>query len=493
MILPTLFRQPRHLANTTHKITLRSLADISVEHGRGAWKTYGDVTSYQPGKFQIKTYNKISPIGLSKFPSDQYEVKSGEEAANAHAILLRSHKLQEDEVNLTVRAIARCGAGTNNVPVARMSELGIPVFNTPGANANAVKELVICGMLLGSRKIVDGVNHMHSLGEQGLAKERVEKDKAMFGGRELKGKTLAVVGLGHIGAATARDAEHLGMHVVGYDPMLSIENALKLPRSIQLSGSMIEAVRSADYVSLNIPYIKGEGGTHGVINSEICDNLKEGAVLLNFARGELVDSEAMKKHLDENNGRYVVYVNDLSCEDSIMLFICSNRYRLDSSRYISDFPDDLLWNHPSTILLPHLGASTEEAEDAAASMAAETIRDFLETGTIRNSVNFPATSLPNRPENSIRFTVVTNNVPGMLAHISETFAASNLNILQQINQSRGGVAYNVVDVDTGGHEVVDFKEVQEKITMLEGVLSSRVIYGVPGTGYAKNVGGDYFV
>eukprot|EP00956_Cyclotella_meneghiniana_P000250 scaffold312_cov52-Cyclotella_meneghiniana.AAC.4 len=443
MILPTILRQPRLLANTTHKITLRSLADISVEHGRGAWKTYGDVTSYQPGKFQIKTYNKISPIGLSKFPSDQYEVKSGEEAANAHAILLRSHKLQEDEVNLTVRAIARCGAGTNNVPVVRMSELGIPVFNTPGANANAVKELVICGMLLGSRKIVDGINHMHSLGEQGLAKERVEKDKAMFGGRELKGKTLAVVGLGHIGAATARDAEHLGMHVVGYDPMLSIENALKLPRSIQLSGSMVEAVRSADYISLNIPYIKGEGGTHGVINSDICDNLKEGAVLLNFARGELVDSEAIKKHLDEKNGRY-----------------------------ISDFPDDLLWNHPSTILLPHLGASTEEAEDAAASMAAETIRDFLETGTIRNSVNFPATSLPNRPENSIRFTVVTNN---------------------QINQSKGGVAYNVVDVDTGGHEVVDFKEVQEKITMLEGVLSSRVIYGVPGTGYAKNVGGDYFV
>ena len=232
---------------------------------------------------------------------------------------MRSHKLQEDEVNLTVRAIARCGAGTNNVPVARMSELGIPVFNTPGANANAVKELVICGMLLGSRKIVDGINHMHSLGEQGLAKERVEKDKAMFGGRELKGKTLAVVGLGHIGAATARDAEHLGMHVVGYDPMLSIENALKLPRSIQLSGSMVEAVRSADYISLNIPYIKGEGGTHGVINSDICDNLKEGAVLLNFARGELVDSEAIKKHLDEKNGRYAVYVNEVfDCSFSML-------------------------------------------------------------------------------------------------------------------------------------------------------------------------------
>ena len=306
MIVSTLLRQPRHLTPALlgpTTILSRSMADISVEHGRGAWKTYGDITSYQPGKFQIKTYNKISPIGLAKFPSDQYEVKEGDAAQNAHAILLRSHKLQEEEVNLTVRAIARCGAGTNNVPVARMSELGIPVFNTPGANANAVKELVICGMLLGSRKIVDGINHMYSLGEQGLAKERVEKDKAMFGGRELKGKTLAVVGLGHIGAATARDAEQLGMHVVGYDPMLSIENALKLPRSIQLTGGMLEAVKNADYISLNIPYIKGEGGTHGVIGEEVCANLKEGAVVLNFARGELVDSEAMKKHLDQNDGR----------------------------------------------------------------------------------------------------------------------------------------------------------------------------------------------
>eukprot|EP00804_Cyclotella_cryptica_P017367 CCRYP_020254-RA/>CCRYP_020254-RA protein AED:0.22 eAED:0.22 QI:472/0/0.5/1/0/0.5/2/289/341 len=331
-----------------------------------------------------------------------------------------------------------------------MSELGIPVFNTPGANANAVKELVICGMLLGSRRIVDGINHMYALGERGEQKERVEKDKAMFGGRELKGKTLAVVGLGHIGAATARDAEQLGMHVMGYDPMLSIENALKLPRSIQLMSGMLEAVKNADYISLNIPYIKGEGGTHHVIGEEIVSAMKEGAVVLNFARGELVDSAALKKHLDENGG----------------------------NRYVSDFPDDLLWNHPSAILLPHLGASTEEAEDAAASMAAETIRDFLETGTIRNSVNFPSTSLPNRPENSIRFTVVTKNVPGMLAHISEAFAGSNLNILQQINQSRGNVAYNVVDVDTSGHGVVDFKDVQEKITMLDGVLSSRIIYGV---------------
>mmetsp|Transcript_7172 Transcript_7172/g.12667 ORF Transcript_7172/g.12667 Transcript_7172/m.12667 type:complete len:472 (-) Transcript_7172:307-1722(-) len=444
--------------------TASTLADVSVEHGRGEWKTFGDPESYQPGKFQIKTYNKISPDGLKKFPDVQYEIKEGDTAQNAHAILLRSHKLKEDEVPHTVRAIARCGAGTNNVPVARMSELGIPVFNTPGANANAVKELVLAGMLLGSRRIVDGINHMTSLGEQGLAKERVEKDKALFGGREIKGKTLAVIGLGHIGASTARDAEQLGMSVVGYDPGLSIENALKLPRSIELSDSIANAVRDADYISINIPYIKGEGGTHGIIGKEVVGNFKSGAVLLNFARGELVDSEALKTHLDSNDGRYV-----------------------------SDFPDDVLWDHSNSILLPHLGASTGEAEDAAASMAAQTIRDFLETGTIRNSVNFPATSLSAAPEHSVRFTVVTKNKPGMLAHISEVFAVDELNILQQINQSRGEIAYNVVDVDISGHGVVDFKGVQEKITMLEGVLSSRVIYGVPGTGYAKNLEGDYFV
>lgn len=252
--------------------------------------------------------------------------------------MIRSHKIQEEEVGVAVRAIARCGAGTNNVPVARMTELGIPVFNTPGANANAVKELIVCGLFLGSRKVVDGINHMKHLGEQGLAKERVEKDKALFGGQEIKGKTLAVIGLGHIGAATASDAETLGMKVVGYDPGLSVTSALKLPRAIELTDSISSAVSGADYISINIPYIKGEGGTHGIIGQEAVSHFKSGAVLLNFARGELVDSEAMKTHLDGNG------------------------------KYISDFPDDLLWDHENSIILPHLGASTEEAEDQAVSM-----------------------------------------------------------------------------------------------------------------------------
>merc|ERR1712157_233237 len=371
-----------------------------------------------------------------------------------------------EDVDATVRAIARCGAGTNNIPVERMTELGIPVFNTPGANANAVKELILCGMLLGSRRIVDGVNHMKDLGKQGLAKERVEKDKAMFGGREIDGKTLAVVGLGHIGASTARDAASLGMKIVGYDPGLSIESALKLPRSIKLVDSITAAVNNADYISVNIPYIKGEGGTHGIIGSNVISHFKKDAVLLNFARGELIDSDALKEFLDASPG----------------------------ARYISDFPDNTLWDHENVVLLPHLGASTAEAEDAAAKMAAETIIDYLNTGTIKNSVNFPSTSLPDRPPNSIRFTVVNKNIPGMLARITEIFGSSHLNILQQINHSRGDIAYNVIDVDLASHsdDPISMKELQRNITMLDGVLSSRVIFGVPGAGYAKNVDGEYF-
>lgn len=352
------------------------------------------------------------------------------------------------------------------MPVARMTELGVPVFNTPGANANAVKELVLAGLFLGSRRLIDGINHMKELGAQGLAKERVEKDKALFGGREITGKRLSVIGLGHIGSATARDAAELGMTLMGYDPGMTVQTALTLPRDMQLKESMIDAVKGADYISLNIPYIKGTGGTHGIFGADVMEHLNTDAVILNFARGELVDSEAMKNFLDAN----------------------------PKARYISDFPDDLLWDHQNSIILPHLGASTAEAEESAARMAAETIRDFLETGTIRNSVNFPTTFLPKAAEGCVRFTVVNKNQPGVLAAITEAFANEQLNIVQQINQSRGDIAYNVVDIDTSEQEdVLCFKQVQERITMMDGVLSSRVLYGQRGTGYAKNVSGEYFV
>jgi D-3-phosphoglycerate dehydrogenase len=286
-----------------------------------------------------------------------------------------------------------------------------------------------------------------------------------FGGQELKGKTLAVIGLGHIGASTARDAAALGMNLVGYDPGLAIESALKLPTGIELCDSISAAVSNADYISINIPYIKGENGTHGIIGKNVIGVMKPTAVLLNFARGELVDSEAMKAFLDSGDGRYV-----------------------------SDFPDDLLWDHKNAIILPHLGASTEEAEDAAAAMAADTISDYLKTGTIKNSVNFPATSLPERPEGSIRISVINKNKPGVLAHITEVFAKGGLNILQQINQSRGDIAYNVVDIEASwDNKDLELKDLQKEITMTDGVLSSRIVFGTPGMGYARNIDGQYWV
>lgn len=234
-----------------------------------------------------------------------------------------------------------------------------------------------------------------------------------------------------------------------------------------LSDSIASAVANADYISINIPYIKGEGGTHAIIGASVIAHFKQDAVLLNFARGELVDSGAMKDFLDSGNGRY-----------------------------ISDFPDDLLWDHESSIMLPHLGASTTEAEDEAASMAAETIREYMEHGTIRNSVNFPNTSMPNRHDRTVRITVVNQNIPGMLSKITDVFSKAGLNIAQQINQSRGDIAYNVIDLDPSVHENdqhVMLKDLQKDLTMLGGVLSTRVLFGTPGIGYARNIDGEYFV
>lgn len=444
---------------------------VDVEHYTSGWNV-ADIKDFTHlGKYAIHTFNSISAKGLKRFPSQYYEIEAHEGAKNlGQAILLRSHQLKEEEVDLPVRAIARCGAGTNNIPVARMTELGIPVFNTPGANANAVKELILCGIFLGSRRVVDGINHMKKLGEQGLAKERVEKDKKMFGGREARGRTLAVIGLGHIGAATARDATHLGMSVQGYDPGLSVQSALKLPRDIKLADSIASAVANADYISINIPYIKGsveQGGTHGIIGRDVISHFKQDAVLLNFARGELVDSAALKAFLDQGNGRYV-----------------------------SDFPDDVLWNHENAIILPHLGASTEEAEDEAAAMAADTIREYLEHGNIVNSVNFPTTSLPERHERVIRITVVNKNVPGVLSKITDCVARAGINITQQINQSRGPIAYNVIDLDPAVHvegTSVNLKDLQKEMTMLDGVLSTRILFGTPGIGYARHLNGKYVV
>eukprot|EP00977_Amphora_coffeiformis_P004446 scaffold945_cov170-Amphora_coffeaeformis.AAC.26 len=443
---------------------LNKAGTVSVEHGRGDWNSYStDPSAFNKlGMYQIKCFNKISSIGLGRFDESKYDVRlEGQDAENAHAILLRSHKLQESDVPKTCRAIARAGAGVNNIPVERMTELGVPVFNTPGANANAVKELVFCGMLLASRGIAQGIQHMRNLGTE--AKNRVEKDKAMFAGREVKEKTLAIIGLGHIGTMLARDAHAgLGMNIIGYDPYLSVDNAMKLPKEAVLAKTLEDAVANADYISIHTPYMES---THGIFNAELMKHFKDDAVLLNFARGELVDSESIKAHLDAH----------------------------PNARYVSDFPDDNLYDHEQVMILPHLGASTAEAEDCAASMAADTIKDYLEDGTIRNSVNFPEVTLPNRKPNTLRFTVISRDAPGVLGHLFDVFGQSNLNILQEISRNRGNVSYTVMDVDTTGHTHIEFKDVQEKVTMLQGVLSSRVLYGMPGAGYAKNLEGEYWV
>jgi len=416
-------------------------------------------------KFTIKTINAISPEGLERFPEDKYNVSADTEVA--HAILLRSHKMQEADVPIMCRAIARCGAGTNNCNVERMTELGIPVFNTPGANANAVKELVLCGLFLASRGIVAGANHMKDLHSQGLATERVEKDKKMFGGREIHGKTLGVVGLGAIGAAVTDAALALGMKVVGYDPALSVEAALRLPgQSMRTTTDLGELMEESDYVTIHAPYIKDV--THHLVSADMIAKMKPDASILNFARGELVDAQALKARFDAGS----------------------------TGRYVCDFPVDELWEHDNVVIIPHLGASTEEAESNAAAMAADTIRNFLETGTIVNSVNFPTTVLPSRPDSVCRICIVNENKPGMLSAITQVFADAEINVLQQINTSRGDISFNVVDVEKPALDSFDtltFKswdELQEMITSLDGVKSTRLLLGNHGAGYAIHVGDE---
>lgn len=428
-------------------------------------------SSSEPGQFKVKTFNKISAPGLSRFPAASYDV-SGDHENNEHAILLRSHKLQLTDVSPSCRAIARCGAGTNNVPVDQMSEAGIPVFNTPGANANAVKELVLAGLFLGSRDVIGGVAHMKELGAAGVAREKVEKDKAMFGGREIAGKTIGVVGLGHIGSATARDAASLGMKVVGFDPGLTVNSALKLPKDTSLLSSIKAVFDQSDYISLNIPFINkspADGGTKGIINSELLEFVKPDAVILNFARGELVNSADLKAWMDKPGV---------------------------TGKYVTDFPDDLVWDHKRAVVIPHLGASTEEAEDAAAAMAAETVMRFLNTGEVINSVNFPETLLEERDSESVvRIAVVNRNVPAVLTKILAVFGDHGLNIMQQVNKSRGTVAYNVIDIELT--EGVEWAEVQRQLTTVDEVISSRFIFGnspLGGYGYAKNLpGAGYMV
>ncbi|KAG2498412.1 hypothetical protein HYH03_003671 [Edaphochlamys debaryana] len=423
-------------------------------------------SGYTGAAFTIKTFNAISPVGLQRFPRGNYVV-SGEDSqlpASPMAIMLRSHQLKVEEVPPTVRGIVRCGAGVNNIPVDQMTERGIPVFNTPGANANAVKELVICGMLLAARGIVEGHKHVENViyKEENMDYEkvakRIEKDKAKFVGSEIQGKTLGVIGLGAIGGRVVNAALALGMNVVGYDPVLSLDAAWKLPGDrMGRAESLEDLLKVSDYITVHVPYIKG--ATHHMLNGVNLKLCKPGVHLLNFARGEIIDGEA---------------VADLYKSGAL------------TGKYVSDFADPFLSGHPKHLVLPHLGASTEEAEDNSAAMAADTLKDFLETGTIRNSVNFPQTVLDRKPGHiGGRLCIVNKNEAGVLGQITTYLGSQGVNIEQQINTSKGGIAYTVLDFG----EVADPSGLQSGLgAACPGVISSRFIgnvfedeIGQPGT------------
>jgi D-3-phosphoglycerate dehydrogenase len=391
---------------------------------------------------RIKTYNTLSPKGLDRFERERYEV--GQDIAHPDALLLRSHKLQEAEILESVTAIARAGAGVNNIPLAVCSERGIPVFNTPGANANAVKELVAAAMLLASRDIVGGIAFAQSQDVTMSAQSMnalMEQEKKRFAGAELAGKTLGVVGLGAIGSLVARLGLDFGMEVVGFDPALSVEAAWRLPSEVQRMENVPSLFSRSDYVSLHLPVLDS---TRELINAEMLTHFRPGSCLLNFAREEIVSTEAIVAALEAGQLR----------------------------RYVADFPNPLLLGRTDTLLMPHIGASTAEAEENCAIMAANQLKAFLDHGNIRNSVNFPAIELERTTK--YRITIANRNEPGMLSHILALIGEDGLNVADLLNKSVGDIAYNIIDLDE-----VPQESLLSKIRSLEGVINLRLIQGTP--------------
>ena len=386
--------------------------------------------------FKILTLNNISIAGLDRLPRDKYEVAS--EIAHPDAVLVRSANMHDMDIPKTVMAIGRAGAGVNNSPVARMSERGLPVFNAPGANANAVKELVIAGMLLAARNIAQAWSFARALeGDDGVIHKAVESGKKNFVGFELPGRTLGVVGLGAIGVQVANAARALGMKVVGYDPTITVQRAWQLESGVEQALSVDDLVSRSDFISFHVPLTDE---TKGMINAERLKNMKQGGVLLNFARNGIIDDEAAAAALD--SGKLYAYV--------------------------CDFPSNLLKDHPRVITLPHIGASTKEAEENCAVMVADQVRSWLEDGNVKNSVNFPEINLPRN--GGYRIAVVNSNVPNMLGQISTDLAEVNLNILDMLNRSRGDLAVTLIDVDQRVPEAT-----VENLRTIEGVLSVRCL------------------
>lgn len=364
--------------------------------------------------YRILTLNKISASGLKRFPPADYKV--GTDVADPDAILVRSQVMHDMVIPGSVKAIARAGAGTNNVPVAKMTARGIPVFNAAGANANAVKELVIAGMLLASRNIVPALQFVAGLqGDDATLHKLVEDGKKHYAGIELRGRTLGVVGLGAIGRLVADAALSLGMRVYGYDPEITVEGAWSLSSQVKKSQSIEDLLKNSDFVTLHVPLLDA---TRGLINEARVKAMKSGAVLLNFSRDAIVDS------------------------DAVLAGLAHKRLR----SYICDFPAQKLQNEPGVLTLPHLGASTEEAEENCAVMVVDQVREYLEHGNITNTVNFPTLVMPR--ESAHRLAVANANVPNMLGQISTTLAQAGINIHTMINKSRGEMAYTLVDTDS---------------------------------------------
>ncbi len=387
--------------------------------------------------YRIQTLNNISVAGLERFPRDRYEIAS--EISNPDAILVRSAKMHDMALPASVRAVGRAGAGVNNIPVDAMTRAGIPVFNAPGANANAVKELVVAGMLMAARNIGQAWRFATGLsGDDATIHRDVEAGKKQFVGFELPGRTLGVIGLGAIGVKVANAARALGMKVIGYDPTITVRAAWALDSDVQQALSVDDLVARSDFITFHVPLTDA---TRNMINADRLKLMRRRSVLLNFARDGIIDDQAAVAALDSGQ----LYA------------------------YVCDFPSNLLKDHPRVITLPHLGASTSEAEENCARMVADQLRDWLENGNVSNSVNFPEISLP-RTEEGHRIAVVNSNVPNMLGQISTDLAAAGLNIIDMLNKSRGEVAVTLLDVDAEPPQAA-----MDRIAAIDGVLSVRCL------------------
>jgi D-3-phosphoglycerate dehydrogenase / 2-oxoglutarate reductase len=387
--------------------------------------------------FKIQTLNKIDPDGLKLLPLDKYEIAS--EIPNPDAIVLRSFSMHEMELPGSLKAVARAGAGVNNIPVSKCTEKGIVVFNTPGANANGVKELVLAGLLLSSRDITDAIVWAKTLiGKGDEVPALVEKGKNNFAGQEIQGKTLAVIGLGAIGVLVANAANALGMNVIGFDPYMSVKQALKLSNQVKWIEGIQAILSQADYVTLNIPL---NADTKGYINREKFSMMKQGIRILNFARGGLVDRKDLKEALASGK----------------------------VARYVTDFPDEEVLKMDKVIAIPHLGASTKESETNCAIMAVAQIREFLEDGNIKNSVNFPEASMDRN--GGTRILVANKNIPNMVSQISNILASQNLNIDNMLNKKHDNIAYNIIDLTETNID----ENIKTKLESIEGVFMVRII------------------